>query len=116
MKSVQAVMLKVVLSGLELFLGRLGKGKTLHLGLDWKHFSLSVWVMKVVLSLLESRVKPNSVWVHSEVFLVIQETERQVVHLGPLTKLMRGLLFWKHPSLHLKHLLPYVVFTKSSQR
>lgn len=109
-------MLKVVLSGLELFLRRLGKGKTLHLGLDWKHFSLSVWVMKVVLSLLESRVKPNSVWVHSEVFLVIQETERQVVHLGPLTKLMRGLLFWKRPSLHLKHLLPYVVFTKSSQR
>lgn len=108
-------MLKVVLSGLELFLRRLGKGKTLHLGLDWKHFSLSVWVMKVVLSLLESRVKPNSVWVHSEVFLVIQETERQVVHLGPLTKLMRGLLFWKRPSLHLKHLLPYVVFTKSSQ-
>lgn len=34
-------MLKVVLSGLDLFLGQLGKGKTLHLSLVWKHFSLS---------------------------------------------------------------------------
>lgn len=75
-------MLKVVLSGLDLFLGRLGEGKTPHLGLDWNHFSLSVCVMKVVLSLLESRVKPNSVWVHSEVFLVIQEAETSGI-LGP---------------------------------